>query len=296
MSSDPTRDPIHLGSVPHRTSDEVKPCHRPDEGSGINASSTWSFTTLGRASAFWKGRSTRRSTGASSTTTAGRPPIADTGTASTRRTERGQKRHPRQHLLSGFGYGIHAYGGSQRISTTSTLGQHDFQHRDLSDVGPPETSSSAGRASPKIPSSPNFMYRSPAPVAHFHLGYNAGCSDATVIGNYVSSDHTSSTACRPPRCGNTFYGTIVGVIQSAVSQTILLSSRPTGTMVFVRPNEYEHGRANITIFNWGLLDSVAVDLSRHLSPGTTTRSETPRTSSVRPSFPGPTTEASSRFR
>ena len=28
------------------------------------------------------------------------------------------------------------------------------------------------------------------------------------------------------------------------------SARPTGTKVFVRPNKYEPGRANITIYNW----------------------------------------------
>ncbi len=37
--------------------------------------------------------------------------------------------------------------------------------------------------------------------------------------------------------------------------------------VFLRPNQYEAGRAHITIFNWDALPAVSVDLSSILSPG-----------------------------
>ena len=36
---------------------------------------------------------------------------------------------------------------------------------------------------------------------------------------------------------------------------------PTSNAVFVRPNEYELGRAHITVFNWERLDTVSVDVS-----------------------------------
>lgn len=42
---------------------------------------------------------------------------------------------------------------------------------------------------------------------------------------------------------------------------------PTGTQVYVRPNLYEAGRANIIIYNWAGLSSVNVDLSSFLLPG-----------------------------
>jgi hypothetical protein len=45
------------------------------------------------------------------------------------------------------------------------------------------------------------------------------------------------------------------------------NGKPTVNHVFVRPNQYEAGRANIAIFNWQLLGSVAVDLSTVLNPG-----------------------------
>jgi hypothetical protein len=46
-----------------------------------------------------------------------------------------------------------------------------------------------------------------------------------------------------------------------------IPGRPTGTWVFVRPNRYEPGRANITIYNWGLADVVPVDVSNVLKVG-----------------------------
>lgn len=43
--------------------------------------------------------------------------------------------------------------------------------------------------------------------------------------------------------------------------------RPTSARVFVRPNRYDSNRANIAIYNWGRLSSVAADLSSVLSEG-----------------------------
>jgi hypothetical protein len=44
--------------------------------------------------------------------------------------------------------------------------------------------------------------------------------------------------------------------------------RPTGTRVFVRPNDYEAGRGHIVVYNWDLGPSVAVGLGSILKPGT----------------------------
>ena len=52
--------------------------------------------------------------------------------------------------------------------------------------------------------------------------------------------------------GNTFYGSISGFTQSQFPNNTYYSSRPTGVKVFVRPNAYEPGRGNITIYNWDL--------------------------------------------
>jgi hypothetical protein len=42
----------------------------------------------------------------------------------------------------------------------------------------------------------------------------------------------------------------------------------TGTRVFVRPNRYEPGRANIIVYNWDNLNTVRVDVSSVLTAGT----------------------------
>lgn len=44
---------------------------------------------------------------------------------------------------------------------------------------------------------------------------------------------------------------------------------PSGTEIFVRPNAYEPGRANIIVYNWDHLTNVAVDVSSVLTSGAT---------------------------
>ena len=45
------------------------------------------------------------------------------------------------------------------------------------------------------------------------------------------------------------------------------SGKPTGQVVFVRPNQYEPGRANVVVYNWNHAGSASVDLSNVLNPG-----------------------------
>ena len=45
------------------------------------------------------------------------------------------------------------------------------------------------------------------------------------------------------------------------------ASAPSGEWIYVRLNAYETKRANVTIYNWDLAPSVAVDLSKVLSVG-----------------------------
>lgn len=45
------------------------------------------------------------------------------------------------------------------------------------------------------------------------------------------------------------------------------SGRPKGTWVFIRHNRYDAGRAHIIVYNWGLQNSVSLDLSSVLETG-----------------------------
>jgi hypothetical protein len=42
---------------------------------------------------------------------------------------------------------------------------------------------------------------------------------------------------------------------------------PTGVKIALRPNQYEPGRANIIVYDWGLQGAVGVDVSGILVPG-----------------------------
>jgi hypothetical protein len=61
---------------------------------------------------------------------------------------------------------------------------------------------------------------------------------------------------------NTFIGMIVGFkIDQFGTGNVHIPDRPTsGKKIFVRPNKYEPGRANITIFNWDKSPKVEVDI------------------------------------
>jgi hypothetical protein len=74
--------------------------------------------------------------------------------------------------------------------------------------------------------------------------------------------------------GNTFIGKVEEVElkdgKAKVDRTTnnFLAGKPTkGLQVFVRPSEYEAGRANVIIYNWEKADSVQVNLKDVLAPG-----------------------------
>lgn len=62
---------------------------------------------------------------------------------------------------------------------------------------------------------------------------------------------------------NTFIGLIVGFDPKAYGDdNVHRPERPTsGKRIFVRPNKYEEGRANIIVFNWDKSETVQADLS-----------------------------------
>lgn len=53
------------------------------------------------------------------------------------------------------------------------------------------------------------------------------------------------------------------------ADSTVTATSPTNAQVFVRTNAYEAGRANIIVYNWGLSNTVSVDVSHVLSPGAT---------------------------
>jgi hypothetical protein len=174
-------------------------------------------------------------------------------------------------LFSGFGYGIHAYGSSAAFLDNFLFqGNTIFNSGDLSSSGPSGILLvGGGRLAHNPQVVGNFLYRQTGGVtSDLDMGYSAGCVSPTLTGNYIATA-TSFVNCTAGLnlADNTFYGDITGFSQSTFPANTYFSLRPTGTQVFLRPNLYEPGRANITIYNWDLAPTVSVDLSSVLPIG-----------------------------
>ncbi len=175
-------------------------------------------------------------------------------------------------MFQQFSHGFHAYGG-----TTAYLDNLHVQGNTLYNNGNLATTGNARNLllggdrralNPTVLNNYLYYQHALSPETAFDLGYGAGCTNATVTNNYVANNTTFVNCLPVSMTGNTFYGTIAGFSQGAYPSNSYFSSRPTGTKVFVRPNQYESGRAHITVFNWALAASVGVDLSSFLPAGT----------------------------
>jgi S-layer homology domain len=174
-------------------------------------------------------------------------------------------------IFEQFGYGIHGYTTNTGLANLDIEGNTSFDNGGLSQVSGWSTNILLGglqvALNPII--SNNFTYNQVHDGAN-NTGYSAGCTNPTISSNYLDS----GTALKLVGCtgitmtSNTFYGSISGFTQSQFPNNTYYSSQPTGVKVFVRPNAYEAGRANITIFNWDHDPTVPVDLSGILSAGT----------------------------
>ena len=103
-------------------------------------------------------------------------------------------------------------------------------------------------------------------------------SPPTVTNNYFVGT-TAFTGCTSDlsMTGNTFLGptftrshyggTVTPLDIAAFPANTYATTLPTGVKVFVRPNQYEAGRANIAIYNWAGKDTVDVPLTTVLNPG-----------------------------
>jgi hypothetical protein len=175
-------------------------------------------------------------------------------------------------IFANYSHGIQAYG-----SDTAYLNNFWVEGNTLSQNG--SLSVDSGRnlligggniaQNPTVTS--NYLYRyydGHQPGSDLDLGYSAGCSNPKVTNNYVA-DWTTFVNCTSglTMTGNTFYGEVAGFSPSSFPNNTYLSQRPTGTVAFVRPNQYEPRRANITVFNWARSAVVSVDLSELLDEG-----------------------------
>jgi hypothetical protein len=172
-------------------------------------------------------------------------------------------------IFEQHGYGIHGYTTNGNLDYLDVEGNTSFDNGGISTYGWTTNILIGGLQVANSPTIANNATYNQDLDGMNNLGYSAGCNNATISGNYFDS----GTALTVINCtgvsmtNNTFYGSISGFTQSQFPNNTYYSSQPTGTKIFLRPNTYEAGRASITIFNWDLQSSVAVDLSSQLSVG-----------------------------
>lgn len=158
-------------------------------------------------------------------------------------------------LFNQYGYGIHVYTntGSGLLNNIQLTGNVSFDNGSLSPTG---TSANLGNLGQPLANNlgviGNMTYFAPS-LSGTNLTLGSG-SGLTATGNYVvgGSGITQGTWTNAVVNTNTVFA--AGA-----------ASRPAA--VFVRPNAYEAGRANIIVYNWSGLGSVTADLSQVLAVG-----------------------------
>jgi hypothetical protein len=169
-------------------------------------------------------------------------------------------------LLEQASHGIHAYGSDIAFLDNITLnGNTVFESGGL--LGGAERNILLGGLS--IAHNPvvtnNYTYFRSA-NGNSNIGYSAGTANAVVTNNYFIAGNVAERFvinAGAQVTGNFFAGSLdPSNLPSVYPSNTYVASKPTsGTSVFVRPNQYETGRANITVYNWGQASSVSANLS-----------------------------------
>ncbi len=176
-------------------------------------------------------------------------------------------------MFESFGIGYHAYGSSAaRLDNIYAEGNVVFASGNPMGGGYTYNYIQGGGVQAVNGSwVSNFSY-SPLNYGYQVFGYSSGCSGtSTITGNYFFGRDMAITApCTPTTMtGNTFVNNLQGFTQAQYPSNTYFPypTVPTSTQVFVRPNAYEAGRANIIVYNWQHTANVTVDLSAVLSVG-----------------------------
>jgi len=186
----------------------------------------------------------------------------------------GAKRIINNFIFDNASHGIHAYSSSAaRIDYYTVQGNTVFNNGSIGyDTGDARYGSytrnilvggSSVAQNPVIDS--NYAYYPSNAGTNLNLGFSAGTNNARVTNNYFV---LSKLIFAGPQTGiaitnNTVYSTTIsGILTSAYPENLWSSSRPGGLQIFMRANQYEPRRANLTIFNWDRAASVSVSAAQ----------------------------------
>jgi hypothetical protein len=177
----------------------------------------------------------------------------------------GVKRLQDNIIFTQASHGVHAYGSTVAYLDNIQLeGNTVFNSGYLSGASGRNILVGGGRIATNPVLKSNYTYFTGSDN-NSNIGYSSGASGAQISGNYFIA---GNVALRLNLISGTFTGNfLTGETDPADMATrwpsnTYLPARPTsGSHVFVRPNPHEAGRAHVTIYNWGRLSSVPVNLS-----------------------------------
>jgi uncharacterized protein YjdB len=158
-------------------------------------------------------------------------------------------------IFNNQAYGLHGYSSiANYINNFLVRGNASFNNGLITDLGGRPDLFIGGTSATGIDVEQNYTYRNDGgQTLAMGLG-SATNGTLTLRDNYLVGTTALTTWTSITQSGNT---------------TVSLSAKPSGTRVFVRPNRYEAGRANVIVYNWSNAGSVSVDLSGVLRAGDT---------------------------
>lgn len=185
----------------------------------------------------------------------------------------GEKRIVDNIIFDNASHGIHAYGEKdyQKLNNITLEGNTVFNNGSIGFItnqgryGVFKRNILVGGSSHEA-NNPvirdNYTYFPGTVGEAFNLGYKAGSDHAVVENNYFAGGQVKLGGRNSDLMmdKNTIMGTgLFGGFNLASANNVMLQIKPVNSELFVRPNQHEPGRANITIYNWTLQDIVTLD-------------------------------------
>jgi len=188
----------------------------------------------------------------------------------------GEKRIVDNIIFDNASHGIHAYGEKdyQQLNNIIIEGNTVF---DNGSIGVQTKTGKVGMykrnilmgglviaKNPVIKENYTYFPSTSSTGESFNLGYRAGTENAVVEDNYFAGGAVSFVGVNAgvKVVQNTMLGQRLAAIQGlTLGQNDFLLGTPNGPKIFVRPNKYEPGRANITVYNWEKAPNVVLSSS-----------------------------------
>ncbi|MGD9901860.1 MAG: right-handed parallel beta-helix repeat-containing protein [Vicinamibacterales bacterium] len=169
-------------------------------------------------------------------------------------------------MFSGFSHGIHVYGSDAAYLDNVQLdGNIVFNSGQLSPFFERNLLLGGGRAAASPVVTANYTYySSERRGGENNLGYAAGCSGLVARDNYWAHPRQYPLVIGANCTGVVENNVIIGFFsddaRARFPDNDVRGQDPSGLDVFVRPNRYESGRANVVVFNWDRARTVDVPL------------------------------------